>query len=327
MLAGIAAAFIVSALACGWIAHRRHAQWLDQPGERSLHSVPVPRLGGVGIWPAIAAGLLLALPAGHGLVSLPSGLGALLLCGLALLDDRHGLGPVPRLLGQLLASALVVYGLGLAILPVGLPLLSSGLTLVAVIWGINLYNFMDGMDGFAGGMALIGFATLGLLGGMAGDTGFMAILLVLAAGHAGFLLLNFPPARLFMGDCGSTVAGFAMVVSSLWGWQQGLFAFWIPLLVFSPFWVDASITLVRRIVRGERFWEAHRSHYYQRWVLAGYSHRQVVLWQYALMGACSGLALAWQRWGTGYNEIVPVLAVAGFYCGLGIWSDRFLARR
>lgn len=129
-----------------------------------------------------------------------------------------------------------------------------------------------------------------------------------------------------MGDSGSTVTGFLMVTLSLLGWRRGIYPAWIPLVIFSPFWVDATVTLIRRVLRGRKIWQAHREHYYQRWVLAGFGHRRVVLAEYGLMVACSVSVLAWQAAGAGYNEsMVPVgwLLVYAVLVGL---SDRVLAK-
>ncbi len=163
------------------------------------------------------------------------------------------------------------------------------LTLLFVIWMINLYNFMDGMDGFAGGMAVIGFSTLAWLGWA--DSGFATFCMIVAAASAGFLVHNFPPAKIFLGDTGSTALGFLAAACSLWGAKDGLFPFWVAILVFSPFIVDATVTLLRRLLRREKVWEAHRTHYYQRLVLLGWGHRGTVLLEYALMLVCAGSAV------------------------------------
>jgi UDP-N-acetylmuramyl pentapeptide phosphotransferase/UDP-N-acetylglucosamine-1-phosphate transferase len=156
---------------------------------------------------------------------------------------------------------------------------------------INLYNFMDGMDGFSGGMATAGFSTLGLLGYLGGDNHFASICWLIAAASAGFLVWNFPPARIFMGDVGSSALGFLAAALSLWANRIGLFPLWLAILVFTPFIFDATLTLVRRTLNGERIWEAHRNHYYQRLVQAGWSHRRTVLWEYGLMLLCCSSAL------------------------------------
>jgi UDP-N-acetylmuramyl pentapeptide phosphotransferase/UDP-N-acetylglucosamine-1-phosphate transferase len=225
-----------------------------------------------------------------------------LLCGLvplgvvAVIDDWRGI----RLQWRLLAHICVAAGLALAGFvpnPLELPGLAGPLpgwlaillTLLFTVWMINLYNFMDGMDGFAGGMALIGFSTLAWLG--RADESFASICLIVAAASAGYLVHNFPPAKIFMGDTGSTSLGFLAAACSLWGSKSGLFPFWVAILVFSPFIADATVTLLRRVLNGEKFWEAHRTHYYQRLVLLGWGHRRTVLAEYALMLACAGSAV------------------------------------
>jgi UDP-N-acetylmuramyl pentapeptide phosphotransferase/UDP-N-acetylglucosamine-1-phosphate transferase len=212
------------------------------------------------------------------------------------LDDRQGVAAKWRILVHLLAAvslwAANVAPDRLELPGFALPVAAWAgvfLTLLFAIWMINLYNFMDGMDGFAGGMAVIGFSTLAWLGRT--DAGFAAVCLTVAAANAGFLVHNFPPAKIFLGDTGSTALGFLAAACSLWGSKADLFPFWVTLLVFSPFIVDATVTLLRRLLRGEKIWEAHRTHYYQRLVLLGWGHRRTVLAEYMLMLACAGSAV------------------------------------
>ena len=249
------------------------------------------------------AGILVGMAWNTGeTASLPSRTVLFLLAGLVPLalvsfqDDRVGVAAQWRILTHLLAAvSLWVAGLapdGLELPALALPIpawIAIPLTLLFTVWMINLYNFMDGMDGFAGGMAVIGFSTLAWLG--RADPGFAAFCLTVAAASAGFLSHNFPPAKIFLGDTGSTALGFLAAGCSLWGSKAGLFPFWVALLVFSPFIVDATATLLRRLWRGEKVWEAHRTHYYQRLVLLGWGHRRTVLVEYALMLACAGSAV------------------------------------
>jgi UDP-N-acetylmuramyl pentapeptide phosphotransferase/UDP-N-acetylglucosamine-1-phosphate transferase len=182
---------------------------------------------------------------------------------------------------------------------------------------------MDGMDGFAGGMAVIGFSALAWLG--QADAGFSAICLTVAGACAGFLVFNFPPARIFLGDIGSTILGFLVAACGLWGYQAELFPFWALLLVFSPFIVDATVTLVRRLLRGEKVWQAHRSHYYQRLVLLGWGHRRTVRVEYALMLACAGSTLLAVHWSpTGQATLVAAWVLV---YGLLMWGVSWLERR
>jgi UDP-N-acetylmuramyl pentapeptide phosphotransferase/UDP-N-acetylglucosamine-1-phosphate transferase len=169
-----------------------------------------------------------------------------------------------------------------------LPLvLQTFLSLLFVVWMVNLYNFMDGMDGFAGGMALFGFGTFALLGAVVGEWFFTALNLLIASAVGGFLVFNFPPAKIFMGDAGSSSLGFLVACFSLWADHADIIPLWMAMLLFSPFIIDATVTLLRRILYREKFWQPHKTHYYQRLVQLGWGHRRTVLWEYKLMAACS----------------------------------------
>jgi UDP-N-acetylmuramyl pentapeptide phosphotransferase/UDP-N-acetylglucosamine-1-phosphate transferase len=267
---------------------------LDHPNERSLHSQPTPRTGGVAIVAALIATLPLWLPA----VGAPATFGwlaasVILVGGLSFIDDRRGLPAGIRLGGHIVAAMLLVAG-GWGLEALALPgfkatwpaWIGATVSIGFLVWMINLYNFMDGMDGFAGGMAVFGFGTFAVLGILAGHSAFAALAAVIVAAAAGFLVFNFPPARIFMGDTGSSVLGLLAGAMTLWADRDGVFAAWIGVLVFSPFIVDATVTLGRRLLRGERVWQAHRTHYYQRLVQFGWGHRKTVLVEYALMAAC-----------------------------------------
>jgi UDP-N-acetylmuramyl pentapeptide phosphotransferase/UDP-N-acetylglucosamine-1-phosphate transferase len=193
--------------------------------------------------------------------------------------------------------------------------------LLAIAWLTNLYNFMDGSDGLAGGMAVVGFGTYGLAAWLGGNLELELLAWSIAAAAAGFLIFNFPPAKIFMGDVGSIPLGFLAGALGVAGWLQGLWPLWFPLIVFAPFIVDASVTLLRRALRRERIWQAHREHYYQRLILSGWSHRKTAIWEYALMLACAALALA------GREAVVPmqaaaVVAAIATCAGCAVWIDR-----
>ena len=289
-----AAGALVAWLGARLLAHPRNPwQVLDIPNERSLHARPVPRTGGLAI---IAGAMVAALgePWAFSPALAVIGLALFAIAFLSWYDDRRGLSPRLRLAVHALA------GLAVAILLAPhargwLPGMDAGVTgplaipLVAVflVWWINLYNFMDGMDGFAGGMAVFGFGTLAWLGYRAHDPAFGGIALGVASAAFGFTVTNFPPAPLFMGDVGATMLGFLVGILILVGSARGDFPLWVGLVVFSPFLVDATATLLGRAARGERLTEAHREHYYQRLVRAGLSHRRTVLAEYALMALCS----------------------------------------
>jgi UDP-N-acetylmuramyl pentapeptide phosphotransferase/UDP-N-acetylglucosamine-1-phosphate transferase len=269
-----------------------------------MHDRPVPRTGGLGILIGLAAGWVTAATWIH----LPDGwlwvlAGLLPLAVVSMLDDWQGLPVMPRLaVHAFAAAALLGAGLGLEevvlpwqawLLP---PALGAILAVLFTVWMLNLYNFMDGMDGLAGGMALIGFASLSLLGFLGGDAAFGLTTLTVALASGGFLVFNLPPARIFMGDTGASVLGFLAAACILWAEQTGLFPFWAGVLVFSPFIADATGTLVARLLVRERFWEAHRTHVYQVLARSRWGHWRTLMFEYALMllaGASAVIAVQW----------------------------------
>ncbi len=285
---------------------------LDHPNERSLHATPMPRMGGLAILGGLMIGLLLAQaavwmgqPLWNGFEPGRAGtwlwiVGLTLLLGaVSFWDDWSDLLPAARFSLQGLAVAGAVWGAGLTVKVIPVPFfgsialgaLAAPLTLLGLMWMTNLYNFMDGMDGFAGGMTVFGFGVLSYLSWAGGsqDLAFLALLIAAAAG--GFLFFNLPPARIFMGDVGSVPLGFLAGALSVAGIRDGIFDLWVPLLIFSPFVVDATVTLFCRLRRGVKVWHAHREHYYQRLVLAGWGHRKTMVAEYGLMLASGGMAL------------------------------------
>ena len=254
----------------------------DLPNERSLHGAPRPRVGGIGM---MAAALPIAFALSPHEMALPLGL-ALALALLSLADDRHSLPIAIRLPAHGVAALVMAFAAGAALGIVWVIAFA-----LAIAWMTNLYNFMDGADGLAGGMGLIGFATLALGAAHADDVPLAWTSACLASACAGFLVHNFPPARVFMGDAGSIPLGFLAGALGVMGTVHGTWPAWFPLLAFAPFIADASLTLARRALRGEKFWRAHRSHAYQRLVLSGWSHRRLALSAYGVMAVSSACAL------------------------------------
>lgn len=273
-------AFLMCWLTLAWLLRRGRLP-MDHPNERSLHATPTPRIGGVGIM----AGILVAATWLGGAGVLPIVLAAAVLAAMSILDDVRGLPVALRFLTHFIVAVACLQMLGLS----GWMLLAGTL---ATVWMTNLYNFMDGSDGLAGGMAAIGFGALGLAAWLGEATGLAIFCTAIAAAALAFLRYNFPPARLFMGDAGSIPLGFMAAALGIDGAMRGVWPGLFPLLVFSPFILDASVTLARRGLRGEKIWRAHRSHYYQRVVLLGATHRQLALAAYALMLLAAGLAFA-----------------------------------
>ena len=300
-------AFFVAALAVGWLARSPAARLaLDEPNARSLHATAVPRTGGIGLLLGIAAGWAVVGP------QLPWAFwaAATVLIAISLLDDLHGLSAAVRLGAHLLAAALAT----IALLPIP-AVLPAAIMVLAIGWMCNLYNFMDGSDGLAGGMTVSGFLFFAIAAALAGSTQFALLNLAIAAAAAGFLLHNFHPARIFLGDAGSVPLGFLAAAFGITGWLQHDWTWWFPLLVFSPFIVDASVTLARRLSSGARVWEAHRDHYYQRLVQLGLGHRNTALAEYALMAAC-GLTALWAMTLADTAQHAVLAATVLLYAGL-----------
>ena len=147
---------------------------------------------------------------------------------------------------------------------------------------------MDGSDGLAVGMSVIGFSCYAALSIMLGDLNFATFNIIIITACTSFLFFNFPPAKIFMGDTGSIPLGFLCGALGIIGWYKLLWPLWFPLVVFSPFIIDSGITLLKRLINKESLMDAHRSHYYQRAILIGYSHKQVALFSYGLM-ICVGI--------------------------------------
>lgn len=292
---------------------------LDVPGERSLHSRPTPRLGGVAILIGALAGWALlhaTMPLVREFVFLAGA--AVIVAAVSVADDFLTLSQIGRFAVHLIACALAIFGTVYE----GTSWQLLAFYAIATIWLINLYNFMDGMDGFSGGMTVIGFSALGSVVWFSGAATLAMLVWVVAAAALGFLVFNFPPARIFMGDVGSATLGFLVAGFSLWGIKEQAFEIWLPLLIFSPFIVDASVTILRRAFNREKIWLPHRKHFYQRLVQNGWSHRRTVLCEYVLMLACAGSALAMHY----YQVVVPGLVVwAVIYVVLGVvveWKVR-----
>ncbi|MBK5283725.1 MAG: glycosyltransferase family 4 protein [Nitrospiraceae bacterium] len=240
----------------------------------------------------------------------------------SLVDDRRGLPIAIRFGVHLLAAALLVIGSGLMLPSTAVPLLgviswgwiAAPFTVVFLVWMANLYNFMDGMDGFAGGMTVIGCGLLGYLGWQAYHPVISVIAILQSAAAAGFLVHNFPPAKIFMGDVGSVSTGFLAAALIVLGCRDGVFDLWVPLIIFSPFILDATVTLIRRALRHEKIWEAHRDHYYQRLVLSGWGHRRTALAEYGVMVLCGCFALLYQYASEEWRVVI-----------LGIWGVLFFS--
>jgi len=276
---------------------RRYAlatRLLDLPNERSSHTVPTPRGGGVAIVAAFVLLLLLltVLDWVERRIAIASLGAGLVIALLGFQDDRHGLPARWRFLGHAAAAAWVLWWMGriphvpMFGVPIDLSYAGPALCGLYLVWMVNLFNFMDGIDGIASIEAIttsLGGAWLWWLAGS--DTGWLVALL-LAGCVGGFLVWNFPPAKIFMGDAGSGFLGLMVALLSLWCGVSNPALFWAWFVLIGCFMVDATTTLVRRVRRGQRFFDAHREHAYQYASRRAGGHLPVTL-------ACGAINLLW----------------------------------
>jgi UDP-N-acetylmuramyl pentapeptide phosphotransferase/UDP-N-acetylglucosamine-1-phosphate transferase len=308
------------------------------PNDRTLHATPTPQTGGLAVIVGVVIALLAAasvlalvqpsqplLPKGVASGSLWIVVSMLLVFIVSFIDDCIGLPASLRLGVQAAAAFIIIGGIGLTLSSIQIPgglTIELGLAAIPVsalllIWMANLYNFMDGMDGFAGGMTFWGFGFLAYFGWQTHFPVMLIISAFIAMGALGFLMHNFPPARIFMGDAGSITLGFLAGTFMILGVRDKVFDLWVPIMIFSPFIVDATVTLLRRALGRKRIWEAHREHYYQRVVLSGWSHRRTVLAEYGIMILCGGLAVAYHH-STDKGRLIILGAWAGMFVLLAI---------
>ena len=317
---------------------------LDVPNERSSHRLPVPRLGGAAFVPVfgLSLGLWAVWADRLGFLGVALAAGMALLYGISLLDDFLSLPTGIRFAVQGLAAGMLLmavfpslgdrlnlldtwFGLGPAgrapSVPFTLVLSMLGLG-VWLVGAVNVYNFMDGIDGIAGLQAVVAGLAWAAWGHWLGAPFVSALGLLSAAAAVGFLSLNWPPARIFMGDAGSTVLGFLFAAAPLLAAWESPVAFDHLLIAAAlalwPFLMDGTFTIFRRLKRGENILQAHRSHLYQRLVIAGRTHRQVTLVYGALAAAGVGLG---SRVVLGVPVAVPwaVGGVGVLFAGLWSW--------
>ena len=305
---------VAFAAAAGVIALlTRHARRLPQssPNARTLHDGSIPRAGGVAILAGALIGVLVAPPA---LAGAAGGwlLAITAVAAVSFADDVRGVPVVIRLGVQGLAA--LVVAAQLMVLPASLPIAIA--IAIGIAWGANLFNFMDGSDGLAASMAIVGFASYAVAAAVAGAP--WGAYAAIAAAVIPFLVVNRPRASMFMGDVGAVTLGFAAAALGVAGSIGGSWPAWFPLLVFMPFVADATVTLALRALRGEPVWRAHRSHFYQRLNTLGAGHRGTLAIYVAAMLACSTFALACLTLAPGQGFAALAIAAAAHACGFAL---------
>jgi UDP-N-acetylmuramyl pentapeptide phosphotransferase/UDP-N-acetylglucosamine-1-phosphate transferase len=331
-LAVAVGAFSLSALSIAGSRRWAVERMLDIPNARSLHIRPTPRGGGLGIVIGVLIGAwsififqILSIP----LIKIAAfSLSGVIVASVGWLDDIHRLPYRIRLVVQAASSAVILVVIGyynIITVPfvgdVNLHSIGIPFALLWIMGLTNAYNFMDGIDGVAGGQALIAGLGWAIIGFMSGQSFVGLIGLLLAASSLGFLLHNWPPARIFMGDVGSAFIGFTLAVIPILAAQKDPRCMVVGILMVWPFIFDTTFTLVRRLLNKENIFVAHRSHIYQRLVIAGYSHRFVTLVYMGLALVGAVIALLWHKKAPFVDSVVIVLPILLF---AGLW--RFTIR-
>jgi len=301
---------------------------MDRPNERSSHDTPTPRGGGIGLMtallPAWIAGAFLFAPGPLTTADWLLPLAAAALAGVSWIDDLRDLGALPRLAAQFAAAIAGVLVLpGLVFQGLFPPWLDATLAVIGWVWFVNLFNFMDGIDGISGvesiaiaaGVVLTGVVLSLVPGGMTAQA------LAVAAATAGFLAWNWHPAKIFLGDIGSVGLGYLLAwlllaLAAMGEWEAALI---LPLYYLA----DATITLLRRLARKEKVWQAHREHYYQQAVQNGRSHARVSAAVATTNLALVALALAAAATPDGvFFPVILIFGAAVLVVGLLGWMRR-----
>jgi Fuc2NAc and GlcNAc transferase len=308
---------------------------LDRPNARSSHARPTPRGGGIAIVLTLLVGAFM-LGAGGALewpelMALTLGGGALAVVGYV--DDRAGLGVMPRFAVHLLAAAIAVALLigregARAMFPLLPEFVVLGVLLAGAVWSINLFNFMDGIDGIAGAQAVFMAAASALLIETTGSPlAWSAVCAMTAGACAGFLVWNWPPAKIFMGDVGSGFLGFWLAALALALHVSGSLDIWVSIILGTIFLADSTATLLSRMASGQKWYDAHRLHAYQKLTRRLGSHARVTL------GVCAinvGIVLPAAWWAQRAEELAPwiagsLLTISGAVCitlGAGVTEAR-----
>ena len=289
---------ILSYFSCAWaLSLAKKSGMLALPGKRQSHQHATPTGGGLGliisiVLVTVCLGLMLSLPDFWWQKMLP---GVVLLGIIGWRDDKVPVSALLRLLVQLAVSIWLISSDSWEISLKDILIL--GAVVIAIVWQMNLYNFMDGSNGMAGFQGVFAGLTMAVLFQAGGDYPMALVAVTVAAACAGFLPLNFPKAKVFMGDVSSVPLGFIFAAFAVYGVQTGSLSLTLSILIMSVFFIDATLTLLSRAFRGERWYTAHAQHIYQRLIAQGWSHRRVLL-------VYQAINVLW---------VVPAIALAKIY--------------
>ncbi len=308
---------------------------MDIPGHRSSHKTPIPRIGGTGIIIGVIIASLIVCRITPSLIVAVS-LGGVVAV-VSFLDDIFSLPSILRLVVHLLGAGLVIYLIGLEIPAIGLPfpqhaeplpkIVGLILATLFVVGFLNFFNFMDGINGISSAQGVIGGITLSILFAMHANANSVVISAAIAGGCLGFLPHNFPKAKIFMGDVGSTALGFALAMLTVVGASRTSIPWVAYMLPFSLYLYDGTFTVIKRISRRENFMKPHREHHYQLLIRSGWSHAKVTGVYTMQFITCSVLAVLYASTESQHLRLGILLAVLGWFGVFSILVYRYFARK
>ena len=261
---------------------------IDKPNERKVHETVMPRLGGLAIFIGVAAGYFAGGVYTEKVTAIS--VGAILIVILGMLDDKYELSAKKKFAGQIIVASLIVYS-GLTVDFIALPyigrfdlgLWSYPITIFWIVAFTNAINLIDGLDGLSSGISAIGIATIGIMAFLAGKEMILTLSLILLGSIIGFLVYNFHPAKIFMGDTGALFLGYSISIISLLGLYKSvtLFSFIVPIIILGVPVFDTTFAIIRRVVNKKPISAPDKSHLHHRLLALGLSHRNTVLAIYA----------------------------------------------
>lgn len=325
---------LITALVSGFLCNLarllgHRLEILDRPEDRSSHKVPTPRTGGIGVFSTLLLFLLFLVASGNLTFTKVT---ATLILGLSfsfavgLFDDVRGARQTIRFLSQL-AIGILLFSSGLKFSTLDIPPLvvtsiwiALPVTLFLSSGVLNMFNFMDGLDGLLASVSIVALIYLGTNFFLSGDTEALLLAVIMIGALLGYLLFNFPPATLFMGDSGSLTVGFFFLFLLLHRGQGGSSGlnFWGFLLPLGAFMFDVTVTLWSRFLTGKRWYRAHRSHFYQRANILGVSHRNVTFIEILIAVLLSISGIPYLRGTTAVKSLILGSWVIVFVC-LSLW--------
>ncbi len=306
---------------------------VDQPNQRKVHEKIMPRLGGLAIFISMLLGFAIAQP--HSEYTWPLLIGATIIVLTGVFDDRFEISPKVKLLGQILAAAVVIYG-GVQVPLINLPFggtidlgyFSIPFTLLWIVGITNAINLIDGLDGLAAGVSSIVLITIVTMALIMGNSMFVVIVAsILLASTLGFLVYNFHPAKIFMGDTGALLLGFMISVISILGFKNiTVFSLVLPVLILGVPISDTLFAIIRRIVNKQPLSAPDKSHLHHCLLRLGFSHRKTVLIIYsmsAFFGVAAVMLSKSTLWGAALIITIVLLAVQFIVERVGLIHENY----